>query len=496
MPMIKNLCAEIYAEKNIRANLIELNQMIKDDAYLDRFLDEYYENEIYFINLLEHSDAKVRKNAVKLLGRVGDPTLLDILFEHYQAEETQFLKSDYLAAIAGFDYKKYLPEFKERWKLLENQERTKHSAEEIKQLQKLVWKAEPPERHTFTGDHLENKLLLIVSGGQEAEVLKEARSIPDTEGKTMKGGCLITTGQLAKVREIRTYQALLFDFYPASIPALDGETIGKTILDAGLTEYICRRHKEEHSFLFRVDVRGQKDIVKKNQLAKELSTYLQENSRGMLINESSFYEVEIRVIVGGQSSRVFLRLTCMPDERFRYRKYATATSMHPSKAAMIVHCAKPYLRPAANILDPFCGTGMLLIERAFGGPYKSLYGLDISGPAVQAAWENGSRAGVNLHLIQRNFNDFKHEYKFDEIITDMPRGNTKNAGVHADYIYHLLFSRSLGLLAPEGIMVIYSEDEAVMEKKLTENLWLRRLEKISMSRDKSSWLYILQNKDK
>ena len=122
MPMIKNLCAEIYAEKNIRANLIELNQMIKDDAYLDRFLDEYYENEIYFINLLEHSDAKVRKNAVKLLGRVGDPTLLDILFEHYQAEETQFLKSDYLAAIAGFDYKKYLPEFKERWKLLENQE--------------------------------------------------------------------------------------------------------------------------------------------------------------------------------------------------------------------------------------------------------------------------------------------------------------------------------------------------------------------------------------
>lgn len=86
--------------------------------------------------------------------------------------------------------------------------------------------------------------------------------------------------------------------------------------------------------------------------------------------------------------------------------------------------------------------------------------------------------------------------EFDEIITDMPRGNTKNAGVHADYIYHLLFSRSLELLAPEGIMVIYSEDEAVMKKKLTENLWLRRLEKISMSRDKSSWLYILQNKDK
>lgn len=496
MPMINKLCAEIYEEKDIRENLIELNRIIKEDAYLDRFLDEYYEHESNFVDLLEHSDAKVRKNAVKLLGRVGDPILLDVLFEHYQRDETQFLKSDYLLALSGFDYEKYLPELKERWKFLESQKRTKHSAEEIRQLQKLVWKMEPPKRHTFAGDHLENKLLLIVSGGHEDEVLKEVQTIPDTKGKTMSGGCLITTKQLARVRKIRTYQALLFDFYPSSIPALDGETIGNTILNAGLTEYISRRHKEEHPFLFRVDVRGEKDIVKKNQLAKELSVCLQENSRGMLINEPSFYEVEIRVIVGSKSSRVFLKLTCMPDERFSYRKYVTAASMHPAKAAMIVHYARPFLRMDANILDPFCGTGTLLIERALAASYKSIYGLDISGQAVQAAWENSSRAGVTLHLVQRNFNDFKHEYKFDELFTDMPRQSSNRAQSQTDYLYHLLFSRGRELLAPEGIMVIYSEDGAVMERKLAENLWLKRLQKIPMSRDKSCWLYILQNKDK
>ena len=52
--------------------MIQLNQAVREEAALDEFLDEYYEHEDYFIGLLEHEDAKVRKNAVKLLGRVGD----------------------------------------------------------------------------------------------------------------------------------------------------------------------------------------------------------------------------------------------------------------------------------------------------------------------------------------------------------------------------------------------------------------------------------------
>ena len=100
----------------------------------------------------------------------------------------------------------------------------KHSAEEIKQLQKLIWKAEPPKRHSFCGDEMENRLLLIVPRGHEETVLKQAESIPETHGRVMTGGCLVTTKNLEKVRQIRTFQAVLFDFYPAPIPSLDGAT--------------------------------------------------------------------------------------------------------------------------------------------------------------------------------------------------------------------------------------------------------------------------------
>lgn len=495
--MIKKTCAEIYEGKNLRENLIQLNQMVKSESVLDDFLDEYYEHETCFIGLLENDDAKVRKNAVKLLGRVGDPVLLDILFQHYEAEETQFLKSDYLAAMAGFEYKSYLPELKKRYRILEGQERTKHSEEEMKQLQKLIWKAEPPKFHSFCGDEIDNRILLIVPGGHEETVLKQVENIPETHGRVMTGGCLVTTKNLEKVRQIRTFQAILFDFYPALISSMDGETIGKKILKEGLIPYIEDRHVEKRPFMFRVNVKGMKDIAKKNQLAKALSKCLEENSGGMLVNEPSFYEVEIRVIAAGtKGSRVFLKLTSMPDKRFLYRKYTTSTSMHPAKAALIMQYAETYLKPEANILDPLCGTGTLLIERAAKVSFKSMYGLDISEQAVQAARENSRRAGTTIHAVHRNFNDFKHEYKFDEILTDMPRTENLRERESASYLYELLFTRGRELLAPQGIMVVYSEDGKLMEKKLAENYWIHRIQRIPMAKDHTSWLYILQNKDK
>lgn len=494
--MINRICNEIYSGINLRENLIELNQLIKDDNFLDQFLDEYYENESRFTELLDNDDAKIRKNAVKLLGRVGDAANMAALFEHYKSEQTLFLKSEYLTALESFDYKEYLPELKARWRELGMQEQTKHSIEEFKALKRLIWKVEPPKRHTFCGETLENKLLLIVSKGHEETLLKQAEKIPGTSGKTMAGGCLLVTRHLKEVAEIRTYQALLFDFFPSMISSSKGPEIGEKLLDAGMLDYIQKRHKETFPFLFRVEIKGVKDVSEKNRLARDLSKYLEVNSHGRLINETSFYEVEIRVIVGKKGSRVFLKLTCMPDERFGYRKYASSTSMQPAKAALMIHYLKPWLRPDANILDPFCGTGTLLIERAKCEGYRSIYGLDISGQAVQAAWENSRRAGVTLHLIQRNFNDFRHEYRFDEILTDMPRKSENRPQKQMSYLYHLLFMRCRELIAPKGILAVYTEDPEMMEKEMDSESWMKLLKKFPMGKENNSWIYVMQNIDK
>ncbi len=490
--MIHQLCSEIIKGNNIREHLISLNKEIKDEQQLDRFLDVYYEHESLFNHFLDHEDAKVRKNAIKLLGRVADPVLLETLLNHYMNEETQFLKSEYLYALACFDYKEQIPMFNERLEVLSKEPMTKHSIEEMKALRSLIWKEEPPKKHSFTYSSSEEKVLLVVPRGHESMVMEELEQIPDTQAKSIVGGCIVKTKHLSEVRKIRTYQAILFDFYPANIESLDGKNVGEMLLNHNLMGYLGNHFKEKYPFVFRVDVKGIKEINKKNQLAYDISSYLENNSQGMLINDSSYYEIEIRVIANPKGCRVFLRFAGLSDPRFTYRKYAMSTSMQPAKAALMMRYLKPYMKEDANVLDPFCGTGTLLIERAFSGKVKSLYGLDISEPAIQAAWDNSQRAGKVINLVQRNFNDFKHEYVFDEIITDMPRQTGTIKQRQVEYVYQLLFVRSRELLAENGILAVYCEDEYLMERYLKESPWLKRCKKIVMTKDKTSFIYILQ----
>lgn len=490
--MIQTLCNDLIKGINVRENLISLNKEIKREDMFDQFLDMYYEHEDVFKGFLDHEDAKVRKNIIKILGLVADPELLDMLMDHYKNETTQFLKSDYLDAFKAFDYKEQLPFLKERLEAVMAEERTKHSIEEMKSLQNLIWKLEPPKKHSFVSGASEEKVLLVVPRGHEPVVLEEVDAIPDTQAKALAGGVLLRTKHLEEVCKIRTYQALLFDFYPAAIPSQDGKGVGETLIEKGLMNYIFNHHKEKHPFLFRVDVKGVNDIQKKNLFAKNISMSLEEQSQGMLINDSSFYEIEVRVIVSPKGCRVFLKFSGLKDVRFIYRKYAMSTSMQPSKAALMMRYLKPYMKADANVLDPFCGTGTLLIERAYADKVKSLYGLDISGPAIQAAWDNSQRAGKILNLVQRNFNDFQHEYMFDEIITDMPRQTANIKQKQLEYVYKLLFLRSRELLADQGILAVYCEDEYLMERYLKENSWLKRCKKIVMTKDKTSFIYILQ----
>lgn len=490
--MIHQLCEEIIKGNNVRENLIALNQKLKSEEAFDSFLDIYYENETDFICLLDHEDAKVRKNILKLLSCVADPMLLETIFEHYEKEQTQFLKSDYAEALQSFEYEPYVLKLKSRMEMLQTQERTKHTVSEIKALQKLVWKFEAPKKHAFKETGGEEKILLVVPRGHEAAVLEDLKKIPDTKAREIPGGCLVTTKQLERVRELRTYQVLLFDFAPKGILSEDGLAIGKALIEQGIIETLKKHHKETHPFIFRVDVKGVKEPAKKNKLAQRIAMTLEDESGGLLLNDSSYYEIEIRVIVGKKGSRVFIKLNSYADERFKYRRYAMATSMQPSKAALMMHYVKPYMKEDANVLDPFCGTGTLLIERLFAGNAKSCYGLDISAPAIQAAWENSQNAGKVLNLIQRNFDDFRHEYMFDEILTDMPRQSANMKSKQLEAIYQILFLRSCELLKEHGILAVYLEDAAFMEQMLCKHSWLKSLKKIPMTKDKTSWLFILQ----
>ncbi len=96
-------------------------------------------------------------------------------------------------------------------------------------------------------------------------------------------------------------------------------------------------------------------------------------------------DAEVVVFVDAHSAVVALRLT---DPAFRHRGYGRAiAALSPTVAAALVRLSAP----AADdrFLDPCCGGGTILLERALIGlPYAELLGGDLSEEALSVARAN------------------------------------------------------------------------------------------------------------
>jgi SAM-dependent methyltransferase len=86
----------------------------------------------------------------------------------------------------------------------------------------------------------------------------------------------------------------------------------------------------------------------------------------------------------------------LDDPRFAYRVADVPAASHPSVAAALAWTGDP--RPGDRVWDPFCGSGVELIERARRGPLRSLLGTDLDSGALAAARANLGAAGVSAEL--------------------------------------------------------------------------------------------------
>ncbi len=88
------------------------------------------------------------------------------------------------------------------------------------------------------------------------------------------------------------------------------------------------------------------------------------------------------------------------DPRFAYRVAEVPAASHPTVAAALAWLAVEHsLDPAADVVwDPFCGSGLELIERALRGPLRALAGSDIDPAALEAARANLAAARMSAEL--------------------------------------------------------------------------------------------------
>lgn len=491
--MVDTLFGRILRKEDTRASLSALRAEIKEELPYSR-AKELAGNGEALEALLDSQDAKVRKNAAGLLGDLGLSPASGALFAAYQKEETLFVRPALLQALKKTGAKPYLPELKARYDFLcgygAPDEEKKHIREEIRILGQILRTEEKRARHTFTGwDQRRTVLLTAVAG--YANVTKEQLAASRTKLNSL--GVQAVVDSLRDVVKIRTFRDLLFPIgLGAKLTLQDGpQAFGSAVAESGLLALLLQSHKEPPPFYFRLDMKGKLPLNERSRYVKLAAAAIEEKSGRKLINAPEGYEFELRIMFDrDERMHLFLRMATIPMDRFAYRKETVATSIHPSFAATLLMLAKPYLKKDAQVLDPCCGVGTMLVERHKLLPIREAYGIDIFGEAVDKAKINTRAAGMHVNFIHKDYLDFKHGYLFDEIIANMPTLR-KRVKEEQDAFYKGFFDQSQKLLAPDGVMLLYSNENGFVKKQLRLHPKLRLCKEYLISEKESFYFYII-----
>lgn len=492
--MIRELYEKISSKTEVRANLIALKKAIQDEnekralAYL--LAGDYTE----LAGLLEHEDAKVRKNAALILGEMECEDMLPALWRAYRSEQQLFVKASYVKAMAAYDCRPYLPELKKRKELLLSRPAAeadvKHVKEELTELRKLLLKYEKEKRHAFTELSRETDVILLTSR-EHREVTRE--QLPEEKTVLLAGGIRIHTRDVQKLFRIRTWTEMLFPVPGAAVLSENPGEAGERLARSGLLPFLESCHRGEGPFYFRAEIRGKMEREEKSSFIRKFAAGLEAASGMKLINSASDYEIEIRLLQKKDGGFVpLLKLYTLKDGRFSYRKHVLASSIHPANAALLMQLLKPYLKEHAQVLDPFCGVGTMLVERRRLMAADPLYGIDIYPEAIEKARENAEAAKVRINFINRDFLDFRHEYLFDEIITNMP-GVTRTKGAEEiAKLYERFFRKVPEVLKKDGLLAVYTTEEGILLHSLRQCDSLKVEKRWTVREKEGSVLYAIR----
>lgn len=492
--MIEKLYEQIKEGNEIRKNLIELRKEIKEPRNARAFY--YLLNEAYdtLYQLLGHEDPKVRKNVALIMGMLGEDEFVEPLYEAYEKEDKLFVKAHYLVAMSELNYEPFVEVLEERLHFLTNhsfeEASQKHIQEEMRQLTRMVLAQDQPKMHTFNGYDVLSDVILLTNR-EHQDVTKE--QIVDGISKVFNAGVLVRTQNIRQLMQIRTFTDILFKLGSIGPLPKDPTVAAQLIYEGGLLTFLNERHADYPPYYFRIELKSKMPLDKKSVFTKKMAATLEQLSKRQLINTTSHYEFEIRLIENKEGLfNVLLKLYTLKDQRFVYRKQSVAASIVPAQAALIAKLAEPYLKEDAQVLDPFCGVATMLLERHALVPAHPMYGLDTFGEAIDKAIENTNRADVPVHLINRDFFDFKHAYRFDEIFTNMPtRGGRKSESDMA-MLYERFFRKALEVLKERAVIVMYTRDPKLMLGALQGKKAYTIAEEFAITPKEDGMLYIIE----
>lgn len=109
------------------------------------------------------------------------------------------------------------------------------------------------------------------------------------------------------------------------------------------------------------------------------------------------------------------------ERKNQERPFSSPISLDPVLARVLVNLSG--VKPSEHLLDPFCGTGGILIEAGLCG--VGVHGLDLQEKMVEGAEENLEEYGIIVHdLREGGVSEVSEIFdrEFDAVVTDLPYG--------------------------------------------------------------------------
>lgn len=172
-------------------------------------------------------------------------------------------------------------------------------------------------------------------------------------------------------------------------------------------------------------------------------------------------DIEFWLTLIGDVGLVGLRLSGPKMRQSSSHGFASVpASLKPTVARAMVRLSGP--RADDVVLDPFCGAGTLLIERALAADFAALHGGDRDPGAVGKARANAKAAAVPMEIeLWDTLSLPLPDASVDVVLTNPPFGKKVKIGGDPDAFYARLIAQLRRVLRPGGrLVLITSQVEA------------------------------------
>ncbi|MFB6075762.1 MAG: methyltransferase domain-containing protein [Candidatus Aenigmatarchaeota archaeon] len=152
------------------------------------------------------------------------------------------------------------------------------------------------------------------------------------------------------------------------------------------------------------------------------------------------------------------------------RPFFYPISLHPRESRVLVNLSG--IKPGEKLLDPFCGTGGLLLESSLIG--CETYGSDFVEEMVKGSTINLDYFDTNAEIRQLDVNNLEEKWNdvkpFKAIVTDPPYGtSSKVGGKNIRDLYESALREISKVLIKNGRCVICAPKKIHMKNLIPEN---------------------------